>query len=92
MKFFTTPNSKNIIATLCIVTIEKAELTFLLILYSHDSTKTNKSCYENNPFPEHFGLKEDNLHIPQELGDFPRKILLELSNASALILGLLITW
>ena len=28
-----TPNSKNIIATLRIVTIEKSELTFLLILY-----------------------------------------------------------
>ena len=35
MKFFTTPNSKNIIATLRIVTIEKSELTFLLILYFH---------------------------------------------------------
>ena len=33
MEFFTTPNSKNIIATLHIVTIEKSELTFLLILY-----------------------------------------------------------
>ena len=35
MEFFTTPNSKNIIATLRIVTIEKSELTFLLILYFH---------------------------------------------------------
>ena len=35
MNFFTTPNSKNIIATLRIVTIEKSELTFLLILYFH---------------------------------------------------------
>ena len=33
MKFFTTPNSKNIIAFLRIATIEKSELTFLLILY-----------------------------------------------------------
>ena len=33
MEFFTAPNSKNIIATLRIVTIEKSELTFLLILY-----------------------------------------------------------
>ena len=32
MKFFTMPNSKNIIATLRIVTIAKSELT-LLILY-----------------------------------------------------------
>ena len=32
---FTTPNSKNIIATLHIATIEKVELTFLLILYFH---------------------------------------------------------
>ena len=39
MKFFTTPNSKNIIATLRIVTIEKSELTFLLILYFHDEIK-----------------------------------------------------
>ena len=31
MNFFTTPNSKNVIATLCIVTIERSELTFLLI-------------------------------------------------------------
>ena len=36
MKFFTTPNSKNIIATLRIVAIEKSVLTFLLILYFHD--------------------------------------------------------
>ena len=35
MKFYTTPNSKNIIATLGIVTIEKSELTFLLIIYFH---------------------------------------------------------
>ena len=35
MKFFTTPNSKYIIATLRLVTIEKSELTFLLILYFH---------------------------------------------------------
>ena len=38
MEFFTTPNSKNIIATLRIVTIEKSELTFLLILYFHEIT------------------------------------------------------
>ena len=31
MEFFTTPNSKNIIATLRIVTIEKSELTFVII-------------------------------------------------------------
>ena len=35
MKFFTTPNSKNIIATLRIVTIKKSKLAFLLILYFH---------------------------------------------------------
>ena len=35
MKFFTNPNSKNIIATLRIVTIEKSELIFCLILYFH---------------------------------------------------------
>ena len=35
MKFFTTPNSKNLIATLRIVTTEKFELIFLLMLYFH---------------------------------------------------------
>ena len=35
MKFFATPNSKNIIATLRIVATEKSKLTFLLILYFH---------------------------------------------------------
>ena len=35
MKLFAISNSKNIIATLRIVTIEKFELTFLLILYFH---------------------------------------------------------
>ena len=39
MKVFTTPSSKNIIGTLRIVTIEKSELKFLLILYFHGSTK-----------------------------------------------------
>ena len=39
MEFFTTPNSKKVIATLRIVTIEKSELTFLLILYFHDMIK-----------------------------------------------------
>ena len=33
MEFFTTPNSKNIIATLRIVTKEKSDLTIFLILY-----------------------------------------------------------
>ena len=33
MKFFTTPNSNNVIATLRIVTIERSELAFILILY-----------------------------------------------------------
>ena len=37
VKFFTTPNSKNIFATLGIVTIEKSELTFLLMLYFHNN-------------------------------------------------------
>ena len=35
MKLFTTRNSKNIIATLPIVALEKSELTFLLILNFH---------------------------------------------------------
>ena len=35
MKSFTTPNSKNIILIICIVTIEQSELTFLLTLSFH---------------------------------------------------------
>ena len=38
MKSFTTPNPKNVITTLRIVTAEKSEMTFLLILYLHGST------------------------------------------------------
>ena len=38
LEFFTTANSKNIIATLLVVTIEKSELAFLLILYFHGVT------------------------------------------------------
>ena len=33
--FFMSPNSKSVIAALCIVTIEKSELTSFLILYFH---------------------------------------------------------
>ena len=40
MEFFTTPNSKNIIAALRIVTIEKSELTFLLIMYFHEQSES----------------------------------------------------
>ena len=43
MKLFTTLNLRSIIATLGIVIIEKSELTFLLILYFHGSTKNNDS-------------------------------------------------
>ena len=39
MKFFTTPNSKNIIVSLHIVTIEKPALTLLLLSYFHVSFK-----------------------------------------------------
>ena len=38
MNFFTTPSSKNVIATLRIVKIEKCELTFLLVLYFYGFT------------------------------------------------------
>ena len=45
MEFFTTPNSKNIIATLRIVAIEKSQLAFLLILYFHaESYRFVKVC------------------------------------------------
>ena len=43
MNFFTTPNLKNIIATLGIVTTEKSELTFLLALYFHDIINDHKT-------------------------------------------------
>ena len=41
MKFFTALNSKNIIATLRIVTIEKSELAFLLTLRFHEQRHIN---------------------------------------------------
>ena len=47
-KFFTTPNSKNIIATLCIVTVEISELTCLLILHFHVITKQCVQDVSNN--------------------------------------------
>ena len=45
MKFFTTSNSKNKIATLRIVTIEKSELTLLLILHIHGVRKKSDLHY-----------------------------------------------
>lgn len=44
MKYFTTPNAKNIIATLLIITLEKIELVFLLKLYFHDVLKRILEC------------------------------------------------
>ena len=44
MNFFTTPNSKNVIATLRIVKIEKSELTFLLVLCFYEN-KEQKALY-----------------------------------------------
>ena len=38
MRFFTTLNSKKLIALLAIVTIKNSELTFLLIFYFHGNT------------------------------------------------------
>ena len=38
MEFSATPNSKNIIATLRIVTADKSELKFLLMLYFNASS------------------------------------------------------
>ena len=46
MKFFTIPSSKNIIATLRIVTIETPELTFHLILYFQEQFKTKRYAPE----------------------------------------------
>ena len=45
MKVFTTPNSKNIISTLRITTIEESEFTFLLILYFHEQTNNKNSIF-----------------------------------------------
>ena len=53
MKFFTTPNSKNIIATVHIVTTKNFELAFLLMLYFHDYTSAfyaELSYKRNNKF------------------------------------------
>ena len=57
MKFFATPNSKNIIATLCIVTLEKSELAFILILYSHDMINNNNIDNNNNSSNNPHGIK-----------------------------------
>ena len=53
--FARTPNSKNIIETLRIVTIEICKLTFLLILYFHDSLyfsmfSTSKSLFSESSY------------------------------------------
>ena len=48
MNFFTTPNSKNVIATLRIVTIEKSELTFLPVLYFYGTIIDLIRTYVNN--------------------------------------------
>ena len=45
IKFFTTPNSKNIIATLRTVAVEKFELTFLIILYFHGRSGIKSFVY-----------------------------------------------
>ena len=47
-KCFTTPNSKNMIVTLFIVTIEISELTCLLILHFHVTTKQCVQDISNN--------------------------------------------
>ena len=57
MKFFTTPSSKNIIATLRIVTIEISELTFLFILYFHGQTKLSNCFRFKDPIPKDLTLK-----------------------------------
>ena len=67
MEFFTTPNSKNLIATLRIVTIETSELTFLLILYLHDLTKYGSRVLHNNSVNEiskvfHWWIDGNNLN------------------------------
>ena len=52
MELFTTPNSKNIIATLRIVTIDKSELTFLLTLYFHEEIHTTKRYIQTEEIHE----------------------------------------
>ena len=72
-KFFTTLNSKNKIASLQIVTIEKPELTSLLILYIHGKQSeiskmsnkrvglllTNNVCIESSVHNSHCTKNED---------------------------------
>ena len=47
MNFFKTPSSKNVIASVRIVTIERSELTSLLILHFHV-----KKCMRSNHFDD----------------------------------------
>ena len=58
MKYFTTPNSKNIIATLRIVkwkiTVEKSELTFLYISMLWQKFAKKFSKISKKGFPMHF--------------------------------------
>ena len=44
LEIFYNSKLKKIIATLCIVTIEKTELTFLLILYFHGFCDSGFTC------------------------------------------------
>ena len=73
MKFFTTPNSKNLIATLRIVTLEKHELTFLLILYFHD--RLNMGIEENLEI-ESNGIFSDKAVFEQRKFSYPFQSLI----------------
>ena len=56
MKFFATPNSRNIIETLPIVTIEKSELPFLLILHFAAFQKSESPVSIVIEYWKHLGL------------------------------------
>ena len=75
MKFFTTPNSKDIIATLRKVTIEKSKLTFLLILYFHVYTICDEFFTAHWHFSKLYFFKHGNL------------IAVALSNSLYLVIG-----
>ena len=58
MKFFITPNSKIIFATLPIVKIEKSMLKLLIIFYFHENTNLVRNKTKISP------LSETNFFVP----------------------------
>ena len=63
MKLFTTPYSKNIIATLRTITIELTELIFLIIFHVMHNTLGTLSFEESSSPFECFHLPQENSRI-----------------------------